>query len=62
MTREIAMVSGARVTASGGVSSLADIERLRELEIHGVDSAIVGKALYEGRFTLEEAIASATRG
>jgi phosphoribosylformimino-5-aminoimidazole carboxamide ribotide isomerase len=61
MTREIAKVSGMRVTASGGVSSLADITRLCELEPYGVDSVIVGKALYEHRFTLEEAIASATR-
>lgn len=57
MTREIAKASGLRVTASGGVSSLEDIERLCELEGDGVDSVIVGKALYEGRFTLEEAIA-----
>lgn len=61
MTREIAKVSGVRVTASGGVSSLTDIARLRELESAGVDSVIVGKALYEHRFTLEEAIASAIR-
>jgi phosphoribosylformimino-5-aminoimidazole carboxamide ribotide isomerase len=61
MTREMAIVSGVRVTASGGVSSLADITRLCELESDGVDSVIVGKALYEHRFTLEEAIASATR-
>jgi phosphoribosylformimino-5-aminoimidazole carboxamide ribotide isomerase len=61
MTREIAQVSGVRVTASGGVSSLADITRLRKLESAGVDSVIVGKALYEHRFTLEEAIASAAR-
>jgi phosphoribosylformimino-5-aminoimidazole carboxamide ribonucleotide (ProFAR) isomerase len=52
----MALTSGARVTASGGVSSLEDIERLCELESDGVDSMIVGKALYENRFTLEEAI------
>lgn len=56
MTRQMALTSGARVTASGGVSSLDDIERLCELEGDGVDSIIVGKALYENRFTLEEAI------
>ena len=61
ITREIAMISGVRVTASGGVSSLADITRLCELESDGVDAVIVGKALYEHRFTLEEAIASANR-
>jgi phosphoribosylformimino-5-aminoimidazole carboxamide ribotide isomerase len=61
LTREIARVSGVRVTASGGVASLADIKRLRELEIDGVDSVIVGKALYEGRFSLRDATACATR-
>ena len=38
-------------TASGGVSSLADIERL---DADGVKSVIVGKAIYEGRIRLEE--------
>jgi phosphoribosylformimino-5-aminoimidazole carboxamide ribotide isomerase len=61
MTREIAAASGVRVTASGGVSSLADITRLCELETAGVDAVIVGKALYEHRFTLEEAIGRAAR-
>lgn len=60
MTRELARRSGLKVTASGGVSSLKDITRMCELEADGVDSVIVGKALYEGRFTLEEAIAVAS--
>jgi phosphoribosylformimino-5-aminoimidazole carboxamide ribotide isomerase len=60
MTAELARSSGLKVTASGGVSSLEDIARLRELEGDGVDSVIVGKALYEGRFTLEAAIRAAT--
>jgi phosphoribosylformimino-5-aminoimidazole carboxamide ribotide isomerase len=42
------------IQASGGVSSLDDIKELAEI---GVDSAITGKALYEGKFTLEEALA-----
>ena len=45
---------GAPVIASGGVSSLEDIERLRDL---GTEAVIVGRALYEGTFTLPEAIA-----
>lgn len=60
-TREIARKTGLKVTASGGVSSLDDIARLCELERDGVESVIVGKALYEGRFTLEQAISVATR-
>jgi phosphoribosylformimino-5-aminoimidazole carboxamide ribotide isomerase len=58
-TREIAEASGLRVTASGGVASLDDIYALKELEPYGVDSVIVGKALYEGLFTLEEALDAA---
>lgn len=61
VTREIARVSGVPVTASGGVSSLEDIERLCALEADGVDSVIIGKALYEGRFTLRDAIARANQ-
>lgn len=52
-TLAVARSANVRVTASGGVSSLDDIERLRDA---GVDSVIVGKALYEGKFRLEEAI------
>ena len=55
-TLAVAEAANVRVTASGGVSSLDDIERLREA---GVDSVIVGKALYEGKFKLEEAILAA---
>lgn len=55
-TCAVARESGLRVTASGGVSSLADIERLRGASACGVDSVIVGKALYEGRFKLQEAL------
>lgn len=51
----IARESGLKVTASGGVSSLDDIKRVSQLSAFGVDSVIVGKALYEGRFTLKEA-------
>jgi phosphoribosylformimino-5-aminoimidazole carboxamide ribotide isomerase len=60
-TRDIARRSGARVTASGGVGSLEDIARLTELESDGVDSVIVGKALYENRFTLKQALRAASR-
>jgi phosphoribosylformimino-5-aminoimidazole carboxamide ribotide isomerase len=50
---EMAEVTGKTVIASGGVSSLAD---LRALNAEGVKGAIVGKALYENRFTLKEAL------
>jgi phosphoribosylformimino-5-aminoimidazole carboxamide ribotide isomerase len=48
------------VIASGGVSSLGDIEALTSLEAGGrrLEGVIVGKALYEGEFTVEEAMAA----
>ncbi|HEY7410757.1 MAG TPA: 1-(5-phosphoribosyl)-5-[(5-phosphoribosylamino)methylideneamino]imidazole-4-carboxamide isomerase [Vicinamibacteria bacterium] len=52
---DVAYRTGLKVTAAGGVSTLDDLRRLRELEELGVDEVIVGKALYERRFTLEEA-------
>ncbi len=55
-TCEIARAAQVRVTASGGVSCLDDIKRLREANEALVDSVIIGKALYEGRFRLEEAL------
>ncbi len=61
MTREVALASTARVTASGGISSLEDIIKLCALEADGVDSVIIGKALYEKRFTLKEALEAAFR-
>jgi 1-(5-phosphoribosyl)-5-[(5-phosphoribosylamino)methylideneamino] imidazole-4-carboxamide isomerase/N-(5'phosphoribosyl)anthranilate isomerase len=45
------------VVASGGVSSLADLEAIAALVPIGVEGAIVGKALYAGAFTLQEALA-----
>ena len=42
--------------ASGGVSSLADLTAIAGLRADGVEGAIIGTALYEGRFTLPEAL------
>lgn len=55
-TRNLALAAGVPVTASGGVGTLDDLIALAALAPDGVDSCIVGKALYEGRFTLPEAI------
>jgi phosphoribosylformimino-5-aminoimidazole carboxamide ribotide isomerase len=55
-TCAIARESGLKVTASGGISSLEDIKRLNDASECGIDSVIVGKALYEGRFSLKDAI------
>lgn len=58
-TKRMAQQTGLAVIASGGVSTLADIRRLTQLQEVGVEGAIVGKALYEKRFTLGEAIEAA---
>ncbi len=55
-TREMVQALSIPVIASGGVGSLEDIDALRET---GVEGVIVGKAIYENRFTLAEAIALA---
>lgn len=57
-----AVASAARIPtlASGGISSIADIQALKTLVPQGVIGAIIGKALYEGRLTLEAALDAAT--
>jgi phosphoribosylformimino-5-aminoimidazole carboxamide ribotide isomerase len=47
------------ILASGGVASVQDIHALKTLAARGVAGAIIGKALYEGRLTLEAALAAA---
>ena len=52
----VAERTGAPVIASGGVSSLDDLRAIATLTDRGVEGAIVGKALYAGRFTLPQAL------
>ncbi|MFC5735145.1 1-(5-phosphoribosyl)-5-[(5-phosphoribosylamino)methylideneamino]imidazole-4-carboxamide isomerase [Cytobacillus gottheilii] len=54
---ELAAETGKNVIASGGVSSLADLAALKKHADQGVAGAIVGKAIYEGRFSVKEAVA-----
>lgn len=49
------------IVASGGVSSLDDLKALQSLVPLGVEGAIVGKALYAGAFTLEQALEAVSR-
>ncbi|WP_291380194.1 bifunctional 1-(5-phosphoribosyl)-5-((5-phosphoribosylamino)methylideneamino)imidazole-4-carboxamide isomerase/phosphoribosylanthranilate isomerase PriA [Demequina sp.] len=58
---QVCEATKAPVVASGGVSSLADIEAIRSLTPLGVEGAIVGKALYNGNFTLPQALDAAGR-
>ena len=53
--RRMAIATGLKITASGGVSSLDDLKQLVELERDGVDEVIVGKAIYERQLDLREA-------
>ena len=56
--RDVCSRTKAPVVASGGVSSLDDLRALAGLAPLGVEGAIVGKALYAGAFTLEQALAA----
>jgi phosphoribosylformimino-5-aminoimidazole carboxamide ribonucleotide (ProFAR) isomerase len=56
LLKSVCAVTKVPVVASGGVSNLTDIENLAALRSLGVEGAIVGKALYAGAFTLEQAL------
>jgi phosphoribosyl isomerase A len=56
LLRHVCTRTARPVIASGGVSSLADLEAIAALVPDGVEGAIVGKALYTGAFSLEEAL------
>jgi phosphoribosylformimino-5-aminoimidazole carboxamide ribotide isomerase len=55
----LAAEAGVQVVASGGVASLADVTACRDAGLAGV---IVGKAIYEGRLSLKEAVRVAVPG
>ena len=56
LLQEVCAVTKKPVVASGGISSLDDIAALSSLNGIGVEGAIVGKALYAGAFTLQQAL------
>ena len=58
LLREVASAASAPVVASGGVSTVDDLTAIAGLVDTGVEGAIVGKALYAGRFTLRDALAA----
>ena len=60
-TAELAEVTGKNVIASGGMSRLADIASLKQHQSAGIEGVIIGKAIYENRFTLPEALREAGR-
>jgi 1-(5-phosphoribosyl)-5-[(5-phosphoribosylamino)methylideneamino] imidazole-4-carboxamide isomerase/N-(5'phosphoribosyl)anthranilate isomerase len=59
LLRDVCARTDTPIIASGGISTLDDIAAIRELVPLGVEGAILGKALYEGAFTLREALAVA---
>lgn len=61
-TAELARACGLPVIASGGVSSLADIEALLAVADSGIDGVISGRAIYDGRLDPQAALALVRRG
>jgi phosphoribosylanthranilate isomerase len=57
LLRSVCAATDRPVVASGGITELADLDALQGLVDDGVEGAIIGTALYEARFTLEEALA-----
>jgi 1-(5-phosphoribosyl)-5-[(5-phosphoribosylamino)methylideneamino] imidazole-4-carboxamide isomerase/N-(5'phosphoribosyl)anthranilate isomerase len=57
LLHEVCAATDRPVVASGGITELADLEALIGLVPEGVEGAIIGTALYEGRFSLEAALA-----
>jgi len=55
-TKSLLKKTGMKIIVSGGISSLEDINKLKLLEKQGLAGIIVGKALYEGKFTLTQAL------
>lgn len=51
--RELGAQAGMRITASGGITGLTDLLAVQELEQYGVDSVVVGRALYENKFSCQ---------
>jgi phosphoribosyl isomerase A len=62
LLREVCAHTEAPVVASGGVSTLDDLRVLATLEPVGVEGVIVGRALYQGAFTVPEALAALGSG
>ena len=54
--RRMAEETGVSVIAAGGISSIEDLRRIKQLEKYGVIGVISGKAIYEKRFTVRQAV------
>jgi 1-(5-phosphoribosyl)-5-[(5-phosphoribosylamino)methylideneamino] imidazole-4-carboxamide isomerase/N-(5'phosphoribosyl)anthranilate isomerase len=58
LLRQVCEATSRPVVASGGIARLEDLHKLSDMVLLGIEGAIVGRALYDGAFTLAEAIAS----
>lgn len=58
LLKEVCRATDRPVIASGGISKLEDLHKLSDMVPDGIEGAIVGRALYDGAFTLAEAIAA----
>lgn len=56
LLKEVCGATNRPIIASGGISHLEDLHKLAEMVPQGIEGAIIGRALYEGAFTLAEAI------
>lgn len=56
LLRQVCEATDRPIVASGGIARLEDLHKLAEMVPHGIEGAIVGRALYDGAFTLAEAI------
>lgn len=54
--KQLLKETGLKIIASGGISSLNDVKSLKKLEKDGLEGVIIGKALYERKFTFSEAL------
>ena len=61
LLREVSAATDALITASGGIATLEDVVEVAKYHDEGIDSVIIGKALYEKRFTLRDALAAVAR-
>ena len=55
-TSKVADVSDCPVIISGGVSSIEDIKKAKELNNHNIEGIIVGKAIYDGDIKLDQLV------
>lgn len=56
LLKEVCSATDRPIIASGGIAKLEDLHKLANMVDHGIEGAIIGRALYDGAFTLSEAI------